>query len=173
MRTEHPATPDETAASQAVTDEELFETYLAARLQQALDALNAAREELAAQPHDFNRALAVLRKVQELRNVRAELTAQQNRVAAARAAAGLEAPPTHETAVSPIQSTPSASFRAAQAEQAAGIMAKLAARPRTCPSCQALLTADAARCHCGYAVPAEPAMPRFEGTELFDRKPSG
>lgn len=159
------ATDDATAAAaQAVTDEELFETYLAARLQQALGSLNAARDDLAAQPNDFSRALVVMRKVQELREAQVQLATQRDRVAAARAAAGLEAAPPEETATG-IQATPGAEFRAAQAEQAGRIMAALAARPGTCASCQALLPVEAARCHCGWAVPAEPGDSRFDGTD--------
>lgn len=145
---------DDAALAQAVTDEELFAAYLAARVQQALDALEAARRELATQPNDFNRALQVMRKVQELRELRRELDAQQTRVNAARSAAGLApAPPEEALQSSEPAQTPGAAFRAAQAEHAARIMAVLAAKPRTCPSCQALLTADTGLCHCGCNLP--------------------
>ncbi len=153
------------AAAQAVTDEELFEAYLAARLQQALESLNAARDELAAKPSDFNCALAVMRKVRELRDAQAELGAQRHRLAAARAAAGLAVPPAEETAPNALPASPGDSFRAVQAEQAARIMAALAARPRTCPACQALLGAEARQCHCGYTVPPSLAGARTAGVE--------
>lgn len=155
MNIDDPSSTDSgTAVPQAVTDEELFAAYLAARVQQALETLNAARDELAAQPHDFNRAVLVMRRMQELRDLRNEFDAQRARVSAARTAAGLELPPAEEhPAQEPAdQATPGAAFRTAQAEQAARIMAALATKPRTCPDCQALLAADAARCHCGYAI---------------------
>lgn len=149
---------DTAALAQAVTDEELFAAYLAARVQQGLDALDAVRGELATQPNDFNRVLQVIRKVQELRELRQELGAQQARVNAARSAAGLApaSPDPSPQPLEPSQPDPGAAFRTAQAEHAARIMAALAAKPRTCPSCQALLTADTGRCHCGYALRAEP-----------------
>jgi hypothetical protein len=141
----------------AITDEELFEAYLAARLVQAVESMNGARDELNAQPNDFNRALAVLRKVHELRELQAQLDSQRGRVRAARAAAGIETAPTTEpTQVHPT--IPGDAFRGAQAEQAERVMAALAARPRTCPSCQALLSANATRCSCGYTISAEPTI---------------
>jgi len=134
---------------QAVTDEELFEAYLSARLTQSLDTLNCARDELAAQPHDFKRALLVMRRVHELRDLQAQLDAQRGRVNAARNAAGIETQAEESPAVA---AAPSPAFRAAQAEQAERVMAALAAQPRTCPSCQALLEASHGQCGCGYTV---------------------
>ena len=163
--------PDE--IPQAVTDEELFAAYLRARLQQALETLNSARDDLAAQPNDFNRAVVVMRRVQELRDLREELDAQQARVGAARAAAGLESLAVEEDVPVTAQVVSSAAateaFRAAQAEQANRIMAALAAKPRTCPSCQALLAADAARCHCGYSIAEERRNPERQ----HDAEPFG
>jgi hypothetical protein len=140
---------NETAA-QAATDEELFEAYLAARVQQALEALNSAREGLAAAPDDLARANQVMRRVHELRDLRAQFDAQHARVNDARRAAGLQ--PAEAASSNGEQATPTPHFRAAQAEQAARIMAALSAKPRTCPSCQALLEANALQCHCGQAI---------------------
>ncbi len=137
----------------AVSDEELFEAYLSARLGQALETLNHARDELAAQPQDFNRALVVMRRVHELRDLQAQLESQRERVNAARTAAGLEAP--DETPRAIAQATPGEAFRAAQAEQADKVMAALSTRPRTCPSCQALLEPNREQCGCGYAIETE------------------
>ena len=140
---------------QAITDEELFEAYLSARLGQALETLNCAREELAAQPQDFNRALAVMRRVHELRDLTTQLEMQRDRLNAARTAAGLDTVTDNSQPVA--QATPGAAFRAAQAEQADKVMAALTARPRTCPSCQALLEANRAQCGCGYTIETEAA----------------
>jgi hypothetical protein len=165
MDTGHPARPEhehDVADSPAsVTDEELFEAYLAARLEQALDTLNRAREELAAQPEDFSRALQVMRRVYELRELRAQLETQRSRVAAARDAAGLESVSAGEPQ-GVEQPTASPGFRAAQSEQADRVMAALTARPRTCPSCQALLSIATKYCHCGYAVEARSESPQPE-----------
>lgn len=138
---------------QAVTDEELFEAYLSARLGQALETLNRARDELAAQPHDFNRALLVMRRVHELRDLQTQLEAQRDRVNVARSAAGLDTANGDPHPV--IQTSPGAAFRAAQAEQAGKVMAALSARPTTCPSCQALLEPNREQCGCGFTITTE------------------
>jgi hypothetical protein len=146
--------PDGEPASllQTANEEELFETYLSARLNQAIEELNAARLILTQKPGDLNQAVHVMRRVQELRTLQNELRTQRARLAEARIAAGLEPlPPPGETAA---ESAPRETFRASQAEQAAKIMAALAQQPRTCPSCQALLTDQATQCHCGYRLSA-------------------
>lgn len=155
---EHKHDPEDIA--QSIGDEELFETYLAARLQQALDTLNRAREELTAQPEDFNRALHVMRRVHELRELHGQLEAQRARVKAARSAAGFDAGTDEPQVIERADASPA--FRAAQSEQADKIMTALAAQPRTCPSCQALLPANSAHCHCGYTVDAGTASTQHE-----------
>lgn len=164
MDSDSPTTPgrkhEAEENAQSVGDEELFAAYLAARLQQALDALNQAREELVAQPEDFNRALHVMRRVHELRELHGQLEAQHSRVKEARATAGIEAGTDEPHVIEQTDAGPA--FRAAQSEQAARIMAALAAQPRTCPSCQALLPANSARCHCGYTVDAAAASTQYE-----------
>lgn len=125
----------------SATEEEVFCEYLEARVQQALETLNSAREELSAKPQDFNRAVQVMRYVYELRDLKLQLEAQRARVDSARQAAGLTPLP-KET---PFATT---EFRAAQAEQAAKIMTALGEKPRTCPSCQAPILAADAACRC-------------------------
>ncbi|HEX7043761.1 MAG TPA: hypothetical protein VF203_04010 [Burkholderiales bacterium] len=140
-----PSAGDARGESTSVADEELFEAYLAARLQQALGALDAAREALAAEPADLNRTLAVMRRLQELREAQVALETQRARVAAAREAAGM--PPASPG--STVEAAPGAAFRALQAERAEQVMAALARRPRTCPECQAPVAAGEERCGCG------------------------
>jgi hypothetical protein len=135
-----------------VTDEELFCDYLGARLQQALESLDESREALIAQPQEYSRAMEVMRKVYELRDLKKQLEYQRSRLNTAREAAGLA--PVAATDISFTQ-TPTEGFRAAQAEQADKIMAALKAQPRTCPSCQALLGVDATQCGCGYEISAD------------------
>jgi hypothetical protein len=147
------AEPNATDIPQSVIDEELFEAYLSARLTQALDALDRAREELAAQPDDFSRANQVMRRVHDLRELRGQLEMQRARLNAARSAAGLEA--ANDEPQATVQATPSDAFRASQSQQAEKIIEALAAQPRTCPLCQALLQPNSAQCHCGYTVDAE------------------
>lgn len=140
------AEPGVTDASERLAEEELFESYLAARVQQGLEALESARAALAADAQDARRTLLVMQRIHELRDLRQQLDAQRERLNATRRAAGV---PAVETDSVPRDEA-SAEFRAAQAERAAQIMAALRARPRTCPSCQALLTSEAKECACGW-----------------------
>jgi hypothetical protein len=140
------------------TEDELFCDYLSARLGQALDALNQARDTLIANPQDYHRAMEVMRKVYDLRDLKKQLEHQRGRVNAAREAAGLAPVVDSEPAIS---TSPTEGFRVAQAAQAGEIMATLQARPQTCPACQALLAADATQCTCGHRP--SPAAPASDG----------
>jgi len=138
----------------SVPDEELFCDYLTARLQQALEALNSSREALLAQPQDYNRAMEVMRKVYELRDLKKQLEYQTGRLNTAREAAGMPPVPADNA---PVTAVPTDGFRAAQAEQAEKIMAALKAQPRTCPSCQAMLARQTVQCGCGYQLRSDVA----------------
>jgi hypothetical protein len=145
-----PFKPESETEPQAATEEELFCDYLAARLQQALDVLDEARNDLTGKPQDVNRAAQVMRRVHELRDLKKQLELQRKRVDATRAAVGMEPLPRAETRAT-------VEFRAVQAEQAEKIMAALSAQPRTCPSCQSPILSDAEQCNCGHAT-ASPAQ---------------
>ena len=150
MQITQPKVPEsEATVPSSMSDEELFCDYLTARLEQALESLNASREALIAQPQEHNRAMEVMRKVCELRDLKKQLEYQLSRLNAAREAAGLAPIAATDT---PITQMPTEGFRAAQAEQADRIMIALKAQPRTCPSCQALLRVDTAQCGCGYEI---------------------
>ena len=125
--------------SQQLLQEELFETYLTARLQQALADLEAARATLAATPADTTKAYALLARVQTLQTQRVELRAQQEKIAALRAR------------VATTAAMPGASFRAVQAARAAEIVSRNTA-PAGCPHCGAAIPADVGRCTCPAAV---------------------
>lgn len=125
--------------SQQLAQEELFETYLTARLQQALADLDASRAALAATPADPKKAYAVLRQVQALNQQRLELMAQQEKIAALRARAAAHTP------------TAPDDFRAAQAARAAAIVQRSAV-PAICPHCDAAIAADIGRCTCPAAI---------------------
>lgn len=60
------ASPDEPG-------QELFVSYLIARVEQAREALDSIRDELAGEPGDLGKAMEVMEAVQELRIARAEL----------------------------------------------------------------------------------------------------
>lgn len=124
--------------AQQLMQEELFETYLTARLQQSIADLEAARAVLASAPTDTKRAYALLRQVQTLHQQRMELTAQQEKIAALRQRVVANA-------------TASEEFRAAQAARAAKIVERQAA-PATCVHCGAAVSPDIGRCTCPAAV---------------------
>lgn len=124
--------------AQQLAQEELFETYLTARLQQSLADLDAARATLAAAPTDTKTAYAVLRQVQTLQQQRLELLAQQEKVAALRARVAED-------------SAAAGEFRAAQAARAAKIVERQTS-PATCAHCSAPIAPDVGRCTCPAAV---------------------
>lgn len=130
------------------SDEELYEAYLAARVEQNLEALEQARAALRALPGDYARALRVLEQVHELRMLQRELERQ-------RAPAEADLPP---QAVNHGFATPTDAFRVAQARRAEAIARRLS--ERACPACDARLGAAATRCDaCGHAVPQNSAPP--------------
>lgn len=124
--------------AQQLAQEELFETYLTARLQQSLADLEAARTTLATAPNDTKTAYAVLRQVQTLQQQRLELQAQQEKIAALRARVAGDGAASGE-------------FRAAQAARAAKIVERQAS-PATCAHCGAAIAPDIGRCTCPAAV---------------------
>mgnify|MGYP000536513856 CR=1 FL=1 len=123
--------------AQQLMQEELFETYLTARVQQSIADLEAARAVLASAPTDTKRAYALLRQVQVLHQQRLELSAQQEKIAALRER--------HATGAA------SDEFRAAQAARAAQIVERQAT-PATCVHCGAAIAPDVGRCTCPAAV---------------------
>lgn len=121
--------------TQQLAQEELFESYLSARLQQALADLEAARAVLAAAPTDTHKAHAVLRRVTTLHQQRVELQAQQEKVAALRAR------------VPSIAASAPDEFRSAQAARAAQVVGAAI----RCAHCGAALAAQG-RCTCPAAA---------------------
>lgn len=159
------ADPELAGAQQEAVEEELFEAYLTARVDQALTSLLDARNELAAAPGNFDKASLVMRRVQELQVLRKDVEAQQSKSAAARdrveqlrAATG-----------SPVASdSPTEAFRAAQAARAE--LAADAPGPRNCPSCQSSVVADAPRCECGYRFESALTTTSAESNANIDRR---
>lgn len=150
------------AGPQTGNEEELFCDYLAARLEQALEALNQARNDLTGQPQDLARAAQVMRQVHELRDLKKQLELQRKRVDATRQAAGLE------PLIRQAESNGTAEFRAVQSEQAAKIMAALAAQPRTCPTCQTPFLSGVEQCGCTQGIGAGPQDNSTSPTPLLE-----
>lgn len=132
---------DSPAHQPTLAQEELFESYLAARVEQALADLETARAALAAAPQDTDKAYALLQQVQSLHAQRDEWRRQQAKVAAllrlAPTPAGIDGD--------------AARFRAAQATRAAQAVAN-GAGPRHCPACGAAWPTAASRCACGLPI---------------------
>lgn len=123
--------------AQQLMQEELFETYLTARLQQSIADLEAARAVLASAPTDTKRAYALLSQVQTLHQQRLELSAQQEKIAALRQRVAANGA--------------SDEFRAAQAARAAKIVERQTSAA-TCVHCGAAISPDIGRCTCPAAV---------------------
>lgn len=92
--------PDQTAEA---PEQELLVSYLMARVEQAREALDTVRDELANMPGDLGKAMQVMEAVQDLRIARAELDARMGR-----------ASPYADA----IRSQPSEEFRAEQSARA-------------------------------------------------------
>jgi len=75
-------TPPTGSASPESPEEGLFAAYLTARVEQAREALDKVRDELAEEPSDLSKAMEVMEAVQTLRIARAELDARLGRPSA-------------------------------------------------------------------------------------------
>jgi len=130
---------------QVLQEEELFEAYLAARIDQAVATVEAARAELAANMSDHHKADKLLRTVQEALALRDERDAQAAKIAQIRES--LSSKPDAPA----LSAKPTEAFRAQQAAKAEKTMEGFAnTRTKTCPHCQTVLPVTSALCLCGY-----------------------
>ncbi len=143
---------------QAAQDERLFEDYLAARVEQAIEMMQAAQSELAKSPGNFDKALEVMRRLQEVRAARAALEAQAGKTLEARKAvesvrSTLETASraeAHEASVAQSPE-PGEAFKTLQAAKAAKVMeTKQAVETEECPVCHTAFPVGVTRCACGY-----------------------
>jgi len=146
---------------QALQDEELFEAYLAARVEQMISTLEAARVELAADPADERKAARLLQTLQEALKLRDERDAQTAKTELARQAAlaarmnmsaATAIPEEAGSTEAPTQSAaPTDAFRSQQAAKAAKIMEAFEnTQTKECPHCKTVLPVNSALCLCGY-----------------------
>ena len=137
----------------ALQEEELFEAYLAARVDQTVAKVESFRTELVADPTNLRKANRLLEVVQEALILRDERDAQAAKTAqareAAQAARGEIAPATPDV---PIQSDrPTEAFRAQQAAKAEKIVEAFAnTETKNCPHCKTVLPVTSTLCFCGY-----------------------
>ena len=147
---------DETALlpeEQALQEEELFEAYLAARVDQTVAKVESMRTELAADSANLRKADRLLKAVQEALILRDERDAQAAKTAQARKAAQAarrEIAPTASDV--PVQSDrPTETFRAQQAARAEKIVETFTnTETKKCPHCKTVLPVTSALCFCGY-----------------------
>ncbi len=99
-------------------EQEVFVSYLIARVEQAREALDAVRGELEGKPGDIGKAMEVMEAVQDLRIARAELDQRLGR----------ESP-----FADAIQEKPSEEFRAEQSARAQRILEEGASRAEAGP----------------------------------------
>jgi len=138
---------------QALQEEELFEAYLAARVDQTVAKVESVRTELMADPADLRKANRLLEVVQEALILRDERDAQAAKTAqarnAAQAARGEIAPAGPDV---PVQSDqPTEAFRAQQAAKAEKIVEAFSnTETKKCPHCNTVLPVTSALCFCGY-----------------------
>ncbi|BAU48823.1 hypothetical protein SVA_2273 [Sulfurifustis variabilis] len=137
---------DADATQQSLDDEQLYETYLAARLDQGLEALELARAALRARPGDYGCAMRVMQHVHELQVLRRELEGQRAKLAVAP-----EAPARVGHRASPV---PTDAFRAAQSERAEVVARRTA--PGICSACGCPSAANGTRCTCGGPARSTP-----------------
>lgn len=145
---------------QALQDEELFEAYLAARVQQMISTLESERVELAADPANERKAARLLQTLQNALTLREERDAQAAKTELARQAAqtarenasAAAMPEAADSAQPPKQSVePTEAFRAQQAAKAAKIMEAFEnTQTKECPHCKTVLPVSSALCLCGY-----------------------
>ncbi|MBI3779434.1 MAG: hypothetical protein HY274_11100 [Gammaproteobacteria bacterium] len=170
---------DETAPlpeEQALQEEELFEAYLAARVDQTVAKVESVRIELAANPSDLRKADRLLQAVQEALILRDERDAQSAKTAQARIAARAAREKISPAAPDdlPVQSDrPTETFRAQQAARAEKIVEAFSnTEIKTCPHCNTTLPVTSTLCFCGYNFSRHDFMlPRAVDNSLDADKP--
>ncbi|MDH5513015.1 MAG: hypothetical protein OEY27_07375 [Gammaproteobacteria bacterium] len=129
----------------ALQEEELFQAYLTARIDQAVEAVEAARSVFAAEPSNQRHTSKLIQAVQEALALREECEAQARKIAQLR-----ESLPARPEAPS-LSTQPTEAFRAQQAVRAEKIMESFGdTRTRACPHCKTVLPVTSALCLCGY-----------------------
>lgn len=131
--------------AQALQEEELFGAYLAARIDQAVAAVESARAELAADVSNTRKADKLLWTVQEALALRDERDAQATKIAQLRES--LESNPAEPS----MSAQPTEAFRAQQAAKAEKIVENFRnTQTKACPHCKTVLPVTSAMCLCGY-----------------------
>lgn len=139
------STDERLPEEQALLDEELFQAYLLARIDQAVETVEYARAEFAAETSNRRKTDKLISAVQEALALRDERDAQTLKIAQLR-----ESLPAH-LEVPSLSAEPTEAFRAQQAAKAEKIMDSFTnTQTKTCPHCKTVLPVSSALCLCGY-----------------------
>lgn len=152
---------DVLADEEVAREEELFEAYITARVDQLLVTLESARADLAVDRINPKKSSNLIKVLQEVLKLRDERDAQAMKTAAAKKtaeAAKRKAKPTEigrldrRASYVPEASTePTEAFRAQQSARAAKVMQTFNnTKIKPCPHCQTVLPVTSALCLCGY-----------------------
>ncbi|MEW6330330.1 MAG: hypothetical protein AB1560_02615 [Pseudomonadota bacterium] len=142
---EPPGNNDILSEEQALQEEELFEAYLAARVDQVVAEVESARAELMADISNHRKADKLLRMVQDALALRDERDAQAAKIRQLRSSL-----PEKPDAPS-LSAQPTEAFRAQQAAKAERVMETFAnTQTKSCPHCHTVLPVTSALCLCGY-----------------------
>lgn len=158
----HAFLADETSVDpQQIGEAELFQEYLRARVDQAVAALEAARDELARQPKNIDKAMRVLKAVRDADQCRSELVAQTVQTRQMR-----ETLDTPQAGAALQSAQPGEAFRATQAARAEQIMAQFeGTTTKTCPQCETTLPSASVLCFCGHRFAGAANHPRQRTTD--------
>jgi vacuolar-type H+-ATPase subunit I/STV1 len=132
---------------QALQDEELFQAYLQARIDQAVEAVESARAEFTAEKSNRRNTEKLILAVQEALALRDEREVQMLKIAQLR-----ESMPSNSNMETPsLSAQPTEAFRAQESAKAEKIMASFAnTQTKTCPHCETVLPVTSALCLCGF-----------------------
>jgi hypothetical protein len=135
----------------ALQEEELFEAYLAARVDQTVAKVELFRTELVADPANLRKANRLLEVVQEALILRDERDAQAAKTAQAREALrqqeekSLRQHPTFR-----FNPTGPPSFRTSKRQGGEIVEAFANTETKNCPHCKTVLPVTSTLCFCGY-----------------------
>ncbi|MBI3547055.1 MAG: hypothetical protein HY081_10795 [Gammaproteobacteria bacterium] len=153
---------------QVLQDEELFEAYLTARVDQMVAAVETARVELMADPNNSRKTVNLVQAIQEALSLRDQREAQAAKILDARQQLQIA------HGKNPLEnnsSTPTDAFRAQQAAKVEKIMEAFEnTKTKKCPHCKTTLPITSALCLCGYVFARDDfLLPRLGTTGVREK----
>ncbi len=133
---------------QLLQDEELFQAYLEARVDQMVTAVETARLDLLSDPTNSRKTAKLVHAIQEALSLRDQRDAQAAKIAEARRAVQIAK---GNNVSENSSATPTEAFRAQQAAKVEKIMEAFKnTKTQECPHCNTVLPISSALCLCGY-----------------------